>query len=161
MPHGNAGFALYMKMSKVGRSTLQSDPSQPDSLHYLLNAMNNIKLGNVTSSYIRSKPGRTQSEGVLYKITFSGNQVNGDIPLLVVSSNAMTGDQKTTSVTEFYRGHQIKGQFKLAFEGQTTLAIDVGVCPMPTNPNNDYATDCQQSKSVSATSASDFYCADC
>ena len=74
---------------------MQSDPSQPDSLHYLLNAMNNIKVGNVTSSYIRSKPGRTQSEGVLYKITFSGNQVNGDIPLLVVSSNAMTGDQKT------------------------------------------------------------------
>ena len=54
----------------------------------------------------------------------------------------------TTAVTENYKGHQVKGQFRLTFEGQQTLAIDVGTCPMASNPNNDYATDCQQSKSV-------------
>jgi hypothetical protein len=102
---------------------LQSDFTQPDSLHYLLNAMNNIKLGNVTTEYIRSKPGRTTSEGVLFKITFSGNQVNGDIPLLSVSSSTLSGDQNTISVTEYYKGHQIKGQFKLEVSVQISLDI--------------------------------------
>jgi hypothetical protein len=126
----------------------QSINSQTDSLHYLLSALNNVKSGNITTEYIRSKPGRTQSEGVLYKITFSGNQVNGDIPLLVVSSTALTGDQATISVKEHYKGHQVRESNKVSFEGETTLAIDVGVCPMASNPNSDYATDCQQSKSV-------------
>ena len=88
--------AVHENVFSGAINPVQSDNAQADSLHAMLNAMNNIKLGNVTSSYTRPKPGRTQSEGVLYKITFSGNQVNGDIPLLTVSSNAMSGEHHSS-----------------------------------------------------------------
>ena len=127
---------------------LQSDQSQVDSLQYVLNEMTNIGLGNVAVSYTRTQNGRTTKENVLYKITFSGNKVNGDVPLLEVSSNAMSGDQYSTTVTEVYKGHEIKGQFKLSFAGETTLGINVGTCPMSTNPNNDYINNCLYSASL-------------
>jgi hypothetical protein len=122
-----------------------------DSLETRLSELSNVMGGNITSTYFRPRSGRTTSEGVQYNITFSGNMVNGDVPTLIMR-NSMLGEQAGTSnaidIKELYQGHEIRGQFKLEFAGEQTLAIDAFVCPMASNPDSDYTLYCQNSKSV-------------
>ena len=60
----------------------------------------------------------------------------------------MSGDRFRAEITEYHKGHEVKGEFKLSLAGEDTLAISIGICPMPTNPSNDHISNCRPSASL-------------
>lgn len=65
----------------------------------------------------------SQAKGFTWTITFTHADNGGDISLMTIPSNVLTGTNVQISVVETVKGNQLSGSFQLQFDGQLSAPI--------------------------------------
>jgi hypothetical protein len=125
-------FALQFECPTCLVTTQQTtgtiDPSAATGATSLQDRLN--ALSSVGNGIVATRTNSSIGEGYEWLVTFKGGYVHGDVPLLTVSTNSLTGDHPagdadapTVVVTEYLSGEAVTGTFLLQYDGSTTNSI--------------------------------------
>eukprot|EP01029_Cantina_marsupialis_P004229 TRINITY_DN1423_c0_g1_i1.p1 TRINITY_DN1423_c0_g1~~TRINITY_DN1423_c0_g1_i1.p1 ORF type:complete len:6993 (+),score=3165.97 TRINITY_DN1423_c0_g1_i1:2976-20981(+) len=109
-----------------------SDTTMIASMKTALESMGNIVAGSVTvtGDWLYESGVDVDDQGFMWTIEFSGSDVNGDVPQLVVHENNLVGDTTQINIATPTPGYEIKNtQFKVVYDNAGSFPVGTDNTP--------------------------------
>lgn len=104
-----------------GNSSQQVPVDAPASqLEMVLNALDGVTPGDIV---VTEDKEATFNGGRKWRVTFNGSSVDGNVPLLSLGRNELSGTNPFVDVSEIIQGNEVSGTFELSFGTDTTYEL--------------------------------------